>query len=195
MQHRTDARHQHIRACAPTMTIQPRRRARDPLTATIRQSRFAIRALRPLHARERTLLHHARHKTDVQIMRRLRNAMLGRQHLNRNTCCAQLLHALTRHQRIRIQFRHHHTRHPRHDQSMCARRRAPIMTAWLQRHIRRRSRRVMTALLRVAYRHHLRMRLPDRLRMSLPDDLIVLDQHATDARIGRTQTDGVVRQF
>ena len=121
--------------------------------------------------------------------------MLGRQYLHLDACGAQFFHTLPRHLRIRIQTRHHHLRHPCHDQSVCARRRAPVMATRLQSHIRRRPRSINAVRLRVTNRHHLRVRLPDRLRMSLPDDLIVLDQHATDARIGRTQTDGVVRQF
>ena len=176
-------------ARAPRMTIATRGLARDPLALPVGERTLRIETGSDLHADPGAPGGHARNEADVDLARLVGHDTA----LHRNAGGAQAFEALTRNQRIGVFHRRDHARDAGRDQCVRARRRAPEMTAGLERHAGGRTARIEATRFRVVERFDLCVRTAGRLRRAFADDRAVLDEHASHARVRIAAIERVMR--
>ena len=106
----------------------------------------------------------------------------------RMPACSEPREARAVHARIGVAHRHNDAPHARGDQRLRARRRAPLVRAGLERHVRRGSAGRAAGLVQ---RHDLGVRLARALVETLAHDLPPAHQHAAHARVRRRRVQAV----
>ncbi len=187
MQHRPDTRHDGAGARPPRMSVGARRRAGDPPALAARQRRSSIEACGKLGSHPRTTARHSRHEPHV-----LRGCFgVEQAHVDAQACALQALGAAAL-RRVRIAHRGNDTCDPGVDNGICARRRSSLARAGLERHVKRRAVRVVSARTRIGERRHFRMRFAGDCMPAFADHVPIFHDHAADARVRRRRVEAAL---
>jgi hypothetical protein len=159
--------------------IPPRLCPGNPLADAVGQRGATVQTHADLAANPRPAARHARTKADVQFPR----CGFHQTAFDCDSCGAQLVDPLTRHQRIRVLHRDDDARDTSRDQRIGARRCAPEVRTRFKRNVSRSAAHLKTARPGINKRLYLCVILACGLRVPLSHDNPVAHQHATDARV------------
>ena len=190
-QHRANAREHRTGSGTPGMAVFACRRRGDPLADAIEQGGLPVHGGRHFEAYPGQASGHALEKTDVELARFFR----PQPHLDLKPGSAQSRQALASHQRVGVFQRGHHPCHAGGHQRVAAGAGSALVGAGLQGDIRRGALDIDAALRGISQGHDFGVRLTRALRMPLAQDFTAGGgQHATHARVGRGQKQGLARQ-
>ena len=168
-------------ARAPEVAVVARRLAGDPLAFAVVQGGLAVQAGGRFHAYPGRALLHTLEEADVHFM----SGVLHQAGHDGDAGGLQFFQAFACDQRVGIGHGRDDLAEAGIDQCIGARRRAAVMAARLQRDVGGGAAHVVAALPRIFHRLDFGMVAAGRLGEAGADDAAVLDDHATDARIGR----------
>jgi hypothetical protein len=176
-QHSPDTRHHRRTARPPALDIGAGGFAGDPLARAVGEGRAAVEAHGEFDAHPGEALFHALHEANIELS----GFVLHEPRFNGDTGAQKRIGALPAHARIGVLDSKHDTRDARFDQGIGAGRCAAVVTARLERNVRRRA---SNGLLGGAQRHDFSMGLAGALVPAFANDAITLGEYTSNPRVG-----------